>query len=432
MTTKPEEKVTHGGGGEGEGPELVEGGVRQDSNVLVNEETGIVEQWKGDDNSNDSDDDDDDDDGFCDDDGEDYYADVGFMFEGNQPVKLVELKWQYNQQMNSSSSHSIQRSLDDSGTSTMTPSTIRVSLHCINDTPGAVQSGHYLWPGAQSMADFLLSEKEQIEQHERKQKQNVVGVIELGAGCALLSLFLLQLYCTSIQCILVTDHDPGTLVRATDNHETTLQTILDINTTATSTTSTTENENSLVEQRQKDDNNNDTKLNSIINNLASIPILFEQLEWGSDFATIEFLYHKMLDYITFASSSKTIQNDTPVDSNNNDTNEDCWLIVGSDLIYCADVVRPLFETVSTFMQLIRKQHQQVKIRFLLSQSFLYDDTTEQAIIDSCNEFQLERTVLLFQEHGVKQDGATEINQDDDEKIKNTGSKYCKIQEFVPK
>jgi len=75
----------------------------------------------------------------------------------------------------------------------------------------------------------------------------------LGAGCALLSLTALQLWHDSLQCVVVTDHDPGALERAKDNRETTLEDLL---------------ESTETEEEQLD----------CINGLASIPILFETLE----------------------------------------------------------------------------------------------------------------------------------------------------------
>lgn len=35
-------------------------------------------------------------------------------------------------------------------------STILVTVACVDDTPGALQSGHYVWPAAPALCQYLL------------------------------------------------------------------------------------------------------------------------------------------------------------------------------------------------------------------------------------------------------------------------------------
>jgi hypothetical protein len=165
----------------------------------------------------------------------------------------------------------------------------------------------------------------------------------------------------------VTDHDPGVLARARDNLETTLQTILD--------------------DEAGDD---DERLNAIINSVASIPVLFESLEWG-DAQAMESVQRAWQQH--------------EVDLERVD------LILGSDLIYDPKVVEPLFQTA---MQLGK--------RFVLSQSFRYDANTEQEIDQICQALNLRRTILYEpQTHAEEDDGDA----------KGGGSPQRRIQEFLP-
>ena len=166
------------------------------------------------------------------------------------------------------------------------------------------------------------------------------SIVELGAGCALVSLVALQLYEEHVQQLVVTDHDPGTLERARDNHEETLEELY---------------ERAETEEEQF----------QVINRLGSIPVAFESLEWGR------------------AEGAKQIKN-LLVDNNLEPPLFD--LVLGSDLIYCTDVVEPLLTTASMIMNKVGAA------KFLLSQSFVYDQATEDAIDEVCADLKLERIV----------------------------------------
>lgn len=249
--------------------------------------------------------DDDDDEAAC-------FTDMGFMFEGAEPSILETFQW----------------TMDDDRI-------IKISLKRADGDPGAVQSGHYLWPAAPALAGHL------VERHEAPQR-----LIELGAGCALLSLTALQVFNT-LECVVTTDHDPGTLERAKDNLEITCEEVF--------------SNHRLLEQ------------------IVGVTTLWEPLSWGDEEAA-EGVLSKL--------RSTLDRDDAKFD-----------MILGSDLIYDLDVVQPLLLTAA---KLLEKDN--IAAKFILSQSFPYDDKTETEIDDVCNRFGLERKILsdnLEEKDGVR-------------------------------
>ena len=243
-------------------------------------------------------------------------GDIGFMFDSHQPTTTRHLQW-------SLPGHAAKP--------------IHAMLQAIDDTPGALQSGHYLWPGAELLVDFVTGKLAAEPEPCYYARHQPSSIIELGAGCALASIAALQIWQASLQCLVVTDHDPGVVERARDNHESTIQAILEQSTT-------------------------DSDLNACINNLGSIPVSFEQLEWGK---TEE--YPKIRSIL----AEHTIPVATKVD-----------LILATDVIYDASVVAPLFTTAAALGR-----------RMLMSQSFAYNEHTEAEIVRMCYELTLTRTIL---------------------------------------
>lgn len=196
--------------------------------------------------------------------------------------------------------------------------------------------------------------------------QSARYVLELGAGSALLSLVALELMHDSLQCLVVTDHDPGTLERARDNYETTLEDLL---------------ESTQNEEEQFD----------CINGLGSVPILFDTVEWGDLKKAVE-VARSAADHSSPLLLEETIQassigpNHLQKQNPNYDAERNIFdLVLGSDLIYCQSVVRSLFLSVSYFLS--------PGGGFLLSQSMSYDDATECKIDEMCQSLNLERTIL---------------------------------------
>lgn len=247
-------------------------------------------------------------------DANDCLTDVGFLFEGAKVSTLKHFEWSRGAEAPK----------------------ICVALSVVDEDPGALQSGHYLWPAAPALVQYLLEEDD-----------SAVSVVELGAGCALVSLAALQLFADSLKCIVVTDHDPGTLKRARENYESTLKEVKD--------------------NRKQD----------LVKEVSSVPILFESLSWGEEHGA------KILLETLHSTIGTTKQFD---------------LVLGSDLIYCIDVIEPLLSTVSF---LLNKSEES---KFLLSQSFLFDDKTEEAIDTTCEKLGLQHSVLLDtldQDRGIR-------------------------------
>lgn len=188
--------------------------------------------------------------------------------------------------------------------------------------------------------------------------QFVPVVVELGAGCALASLTALQVWQETLQCILVTDHDPGTLARARDNYKLTLE---------------EENITSEKTIHGKD-------IKTAVRSFASVPLFFEPLEWEKSKQQGDACLKILQEHMKNANSREG-------GGDPNCSEAATVVILGSDLIYAANVVRPLFETASRFVGKFGN------CRFLLSQSFLYDETTEAEIDQVCKELAWQRQIL---------------------------------------
>ena len=266
------------------------------------------------------------------DDDDDGMLELGFMFEGGQPTRRERFQWEVPDGLRS----------------------IEVTLDIADDDPGAVQSGHYLWPAAHLLANYLVqhycpgSDNSRILGNDSSSLPQPIVVVELGAGCALCSCVAWQLWANTLQCLVITDHDPGTLERARNNHETTLETLLD------------------KDFMSEDD------FNSTINNLGSIPTNFESLEWGNV---------KEMVQVQAIMAEHSVPSQRHAD-----------YILGSDLIYDVAVVEPLFRTAHQFLQ-------SGKGRFLLSQSFAYEKATEDEIQRCCRQLGFNRTTLVEEQDG---------------------------------
>ncbi|CBJ33517.1 conserved unknown protein [Ectocarpus siliculosus] len=78
---------------------------------------------------------------------------------------------------------------------------ISVAVRLVDDDPGAVQSGHYVWPAAPALSAYLVDRRLALPRGGR--------CLELGAGCGLAGLVAAQLPLT--KAVVFTDHDPGVL-----------------------------------------------------------------------------------------------------------------------------------------------------------------------------------------------------------------------------
>jgi Lysine methyltransferase len=313
---------------------------------------------------------------------------IDFMFEGSQPSRMEYFTWK----LANTASTTTQQSPTE--TSTAPPSTIQVALSIADDNPGAVQSGHYLWPAAKLLADYLVQQHfspssscgncNTSSSSSPFRNPPPCSILELGAGCALISLTALQLWQDSLQCVVVTDHDPGTLERARNNYESTLQKIM---VTAA---------NDDVDQDGMD----------TINDIGSIPVVFESLAWSCQ--------HDNDDDGEAARIRVLLEEHTNAEDSAVD------VILGSDLIYDIHVVEPLLTTAARFLS--KKKRQQSASSscgsgggacFLLSQSFAYDNATEQEIDATCQKLGLQRKIL-WQDQDDKDEHDREKLEDEDD------------------
>jgi len=252
------------------------------------------------------------------------FTDIGFMFDNAQSTKQTHLIFTPSCPciLETNSSLSVQ-----------------VELECIDDNPGAVQSGHYLWPASSSLSQYIVdiySTLHEVSCHFNDSQiimpaRSIQSMVELGAGCGLVSIVALQVF-QEVKCSIMTDHDPGTLQRAKDNYIATRDSI------------GIENEKGKKEPENESDE-----------------------QFG--------------DTLSF-NKDGTNHNEFTITNNGFD------LVLGSDLIYCRDVVYPLLLTASCLMG-----SNNSNTMFILSQSFPYDDDTEKEIDDVCAQLGLSRNIL---------------------------------------
>jgi predicted nicotinamide N-methyase len=278
-----------------------------------------------------------------------YYAEFGFLFESNHPVRMETYRWPVVVPGATSSTVrsvavSVAIAADDppnssSFTSSSSSSSPRVT------TTTTIPAGLQVWPAATVLAEYL------VQHYYYSPHQQVQSVVELGAGCGLVSLTALQLWQTSLQCLVVTDHDPNTLARARDNLESTMQ--------------------ALINEADADDD--DDRLNVIINSLASIPVAFESLEWGDQAAVQGILRNQIQEHCQFS--------------------QQAHIILASDVLMADDdSVTLLFQTVHALMAPTGC--------FLLGQSIPLSPYMEEQITNVCTDLHLSRR-RLHERHGCR-------------------------------
>ena len=240
----------------------------------------------------------------------DMIADMGFMFDSEQAVVCKKLSFQYR-------------------VNGKTRKVFNVDLESVDDDPGAVQSGHYMWPASPALAQHLVN----TYMVQDGSIRNPISVVELGAGCGLGGCIAMQL--PGFKTVVFTDHDPGTLNLSRSNAER----------TATA---------------------------------SNCDLHYRLLSWGDKKQARILLSDLGLQQCGFE------------------------LIIGSDLIYDVGVVMPLFVTISLLLR-PSTDNDYMGQRMVMTQSFPYDDATEQAIDDACKINGLLRKVVScsLAEGGVK-------------------------------
>ena len=268
-----------------------------------------------------------------DDDGGSVFEDIGVLFDENR--------------RGTTRRHQFRKKNDTETDPETEADVIQVAVNSIDDDPGSLQSGNYLWPGAMLLSKYLVENSPAF-----LPRPNPKSILELGAGTAMVSLVALQLYHTSLQCMFITDHDRSTLERARDNYETTLQ--------------------DLYEQATNDGRDVEEQQFNVINEIGSISVEFQSLEWGEK-GDIDILRKTARDHV----------DPTVFD-----------VVLMSDVIYSRDVVSPLFATATSSLN-------RVTGVILLSQSFPFDEETENEISDCCKEDGLTQSVLFDRKDGYK-------------------------------
>jgi len=231
---------------------------------------------------------------------------------------------------------------------TPAPKLIEVEVQVIDDEdgPGALQTGQRTWPAAPFMADYL------VQNWARTSAAACKHVLELGAGCGLLGLTLAQL--PGVKNVIMTDHDPGTLVLIREG--------------------IARNQASLREGARCE---------------AAL------VEWGGEVDAC------LLPKPGLGQEEGT--EEAPV-----------LLIVGSDLIYSVDVVASLFETVAGVLRRRREGRREgssaaavtgaaaaaaaaAADRFLLCGSFALGEVIDRKVEEVVRKLKLQREIVLLGE-----------------------------------
>lgn len=397
-----------------------------------------------------------------------------------------------------------------------------VVVKSVDDYPGALQSGHYLWSSSSALAQILVDsicykniEKEYIQGSEciidmniknimvlheiiknsleslklteRGNSSKQINIIELGAGCGLPSIVTMQLishYITNVHKTLnnsgedsnlrinlqkkvnvyITDRDYGTLKRAEENYNATIKYLMKEGDTF----------NKINDKKVKYESIDISKLLE----LTLLNAIFFYLPWGekksvwklieefslqSDMKNItkshlqanikepkylvEEDYYNNFDAQGFDFFTRSViklkegirvqeekrycniitngDNDGFLTKNRRnkelpsfkikDKNYNYFvanpvfnLILGSDVIYCKEVVRPLFETVGRLLVETRKStydfdkndnindecfDKVLPSVFIMAQSFHYDLGTENEIENICHELGIQNRTL---------------------------------------
>ena len=165
----------------------------------------------------DNDHDDDDDDDNNNDDGGLEWTSIGRLFEGLHPTIIKGFLWNASRsdmQKPVLSESRIEWHCRETRTHkniSKNAATVCAVVRCIDDDPGAIASGHYLWPSSLKLCDYLINNSFGVE---------IRSVLELGAGSGILSIVAAQNYCPKF--VVVTDHDPTALNRARENWKSSL------------------------------------------------------------------------------------------------------------------------------------------------------------------------------------------------------------------
>jgi predicted nicotinamide N-methyase len=204
-----------------------------------------------------------------------------------------------------------------------------IDLRLIGEDPGHVQSGQYLWPAAISASQHIIDNWINITNIIKNYndptcniKKNI-NILELGAGCGLAGLVSSKL--SNINRVIFTDYDPGSLQLIQENVDE------DIKSNKYCCHCYNKDFNDIINNNYFTEENK--KKCQICKNEVNFVVEF--LEWGTKIPiAIDQCFNKL---------------DSNNDSSNNSNIMTDNLIIGTDLLYCSQVVSLLLNSVSQLL-----------------------------------------------------------------------------------
>ena len=263
-----------------------------------------------------------------------------------------------------------------------TPEDVFAVVRCIDDDPGALGSGHYVWPAALVLCDYLVARYYEHFRHRSNDRfhriEAVRSILELGAGSGIPSIVASQVFGGIAHddhdeahvLIVVTDSDHSTLKLARANHERT----------------------AMETKRRRPGTSLVTVGGPSTSSVSGARTVFCDLTWGceSEWRKLAFACR------THRRRHEAGEEEPRPEPPPRDTVTPFFfdLVLGSDLIDCAGAVEPLFRTIDAALGEERDLPGSVGRRCLLSQSFGYDAATEAEIDRMCEALRLRQRDVL--------------------------------------
>ena len=234
---------------------------------------------------------------------------------------------------------------------------------------GHVQSGQYLWPAAAFTGQYLVDNWDTL-------KANTI--VELGAGVGLAGLVASKLPGTEI--VVLTDYDHGSLQLLNDNIE------LNKSKDEICKISVEFLEWGNKLKYEKEATNSDSTIDASSNDLKNGLVNDGSINQITDNHSSSSSYSASGSSRSSSTGSSSGSNDDS--SRNNDKNGTFALVLGTDLLYCTEIVRPLFKSAKLLMDGSNN------CRFILVSSFNPGDDIEIIKNICCEELGLDRIEII--------------------------------------
>lgn len=202
---------------------------------------------------------------------------------------------------------------------------VKFELKAMDDNPGAYQSGHYMWPAATTLANIIFSnEKWGLVLDAAGGSVGPLTVVELGAGVGLGGLAAAQR--PEVERVVMTDYDPGTLdlIRENVDHNQSVEGVTGADKCSVAFLEWGPGQENGDGEKNRDSGGNIDKCDKEDRLSSSLSPSSSSLTSSSS---------------SSSSSGKVKEVDVPVSE----------LMIGSDLIYAPEVVRPLLATVARLL-----------------------------------------------------------------------------------